>query len=1137
MQRVARSLLAGFFVLLVTSALARAQAGSTAQLSGAVKDESGGVLPGADVSATQAETGFKRSAVTDANGLYTLPSLPVGPYRLDVNLAGFKAYSQTGIVLQVNTSPVINIVLSLGAVEETVQVQGESPLIDTRNMGIGEVMDNRRILELPLNGRNPADLLQYLPAAVPQPTLNATSRSFGGTQGGLAYSIAGGQTYGVAYLLDGATHNNPYDNLNLPMPFPDALQEFKVETSALTAQNGMHSGAAVNAVTKSGTNQVHGDVFEFLRHHSLNATNPFNAKNPDGARKDDGLKRNQYGGTVGGPIVPNRVFYFAGYQGTNTRQLPSDNRAFVPTAQMLAGDFTAFASPACNGGRPITLAAPFAGNRIDPRLFSPAALAITAKLPQTADPCGLVQYTLPTNRDESQMVGKIDYQWSSNQSLFGRYIATTYYQLPPYETSDNNVLTTSQGGRDNLAQSFTAGHNFVLSSNAVNSFRVAFNRTSIHRTNSDFFGASDVGVNLYTYMPEYFLLTVTPGGFQIGGGTENEARFRTNTYQASDDLTLVRGRHQFVIGGNWAHWNSFSTANVRSPGQLTIGNTVTGLALGDFLLGRLSGAIGLQQSAPNFLIMKQTYVALYAQDTWRASPRLTFNYGLRWEPFLPQQITNNAVYNFDLTRFQQGVKSTVYKNAPAGLHYPGDPGFPSQAGQNKAWTNLGPRVGLAWDPTGSGLTSVRASYGRSFDFVNGQFHLNTSNAPPWGDEIRVTNPAGGLDNPFVGAGQPNIFPTPTASPDVVFTSFGPYLSLNYDMKTPYVDLWNVTLERQLSANWVVSAGYVGSHTANILESTPLNNPSPSTTVARDVNGNITQTCVPGAANFQTCMTATATANARRPLYLANPAVGQYYGNVDAYVTDGRQHYNGLLLSVARRAGRGTTVRANYTLSHCHGSPDGSGGGTANLATGYNDPNDPHFDDGNCTSDRRHVLTLTAGVESPRLEGSSDALRAIASGWRLVGSFRALSGPFLTVTPGSDRALNTQPGTQRVNQVLDNPYDDNGINPVNGGRRFLNPNAFVPAALGTQGTLRRNSIEGIGSRNVDLTLLRVFRLSNTQSIEFRAEAFNALNWFQWLQPGQAQPTGAPNLALTGATFGQILVAGDPRILQFGIKYAF
>ncbi|PYR32763.1 MAG: hypothetical protein DMF92_00985 [Acidobacteria bacterium] len=1143
MHVVLRGLFGSLLLLLLTSAIASAQQGSTGQISGTVKDTSGGVMPGADVSATQIETGFKRTVVTDDAGAYTLTNLPVGPYKLDCTLQGFKSYSRTGIVLQVNSSPTINIELSLGAVEETVLVQAESPMIETRNMGVGQVMDNKRIQELPLNGRNPADLLQYLPAAVPQPQLNASSRSFGGAQGGLAYAIAGGQSYGVAYLLDGATHNNPYDNLNLPLPFPDALQEFRVETSALTAQNGMHSGAAVNAVTKSGTNQLHGDLFEFLRHHSVNATNPFNAKKADGTRRDDGLKRHQYGVTMGGPIRTDQVFFFGGYQGTNSRQVPSDNRAFVPTPQMLAGDFTTFASPACNGGRQVTLSAPFDNNRIDPRQFSPAALAISSKLPRADDACGLVQYALPLNTDESQTVGKVDYQSSARQSVFGRYMATKFFQQSPYETSGGNLLTTRQGGRDNLAQSMTAGHNYVLSSTAVNAARFAFNRTSIHRTNSDFFGAQDVGINIYDYMPKYMLLNVTPNGFQIGGGTENEARFKTNTYQVSDDLTLIHGAHQFVVGGNWALWTSFSTANVRSPGQLTVGNTVTGLALGDFLTGRLSGASGLQQSAPNFLEMKQTYVAFYAQDTWRASPRVTMNFGARWEPFLPQQITNNAVYNFDLTRFQQGVKSTVYKNAPAGLYYPGDAGFPTQAGQRPVWTNIGPRVGLSWDPTGGGKTSVRASYGRSFDFVNAQFHLNTSNAPPWGDEIRINNPPGGLDNPFVGATQPNIFPTPTASPDVVFTTFGPYLSLNYDMKTPYVDLWNITVERQLSTSWVVSAGYVGSHTSNILETTPLNNAIPTVTVARDVNGNVLPngTCNPNgpAAAFQTCMTQFV--NQRRPFYLANPAVGQYYGALDAYVTDGTQHYNGMLLTIGRRSARGLTVNANYTLSHCFGSPEGGGAATANLGTGYNDPNNPHFDDGNCTSDRRHVFTLTAGAETPQFTGR--AVRAVASGWRLFGSFRAISGPFLNVTPGSDRALNGQvamASTQRVNQISDDVYADNSIDPITGGRRFLRPSAFAQPALGSLGTMQRNSIEGIGSRNVDISLTRAFHLAGSHIVEFRAEAFNALNWFQWLQPGQAQASGplaVPNLALSSATFGQILAAGDPRILQFALKYVF
>ena len=364
MKRVLSCLLSGGLFVLLTATVVLAQA--TAQISGIVKDSSGGVLPGASVTITQTDTGFKRDVVTDVGGAFAFPSIPIGPYRLEVMLQGFRTYVQNGIVLQVNSSPNIAVALALGAVAETITVTGEAPLIDTGKLGVGQVMDNKRILDLPLNGRNAADLMTWLPAVVPQPALDATSRSMGGAQGGKAFSVGGGLSFGVAYLLDGATHNNPYDNLNLPLPFPDALQEFGAETSALTAKNGMHSGAAVNAVTKSGSNQYRGDVFEFFRHHSLNATDPFAAKDADGNRKDDGLKRNQYGVTLGGPIKTNKVFFFGGYQGTNTRVLPTDNFAFVPTAAMLAGDFTAFASPACNGGVQRTLAAPFVGQYDQP---------------------------------------------------------------------------------------------------------------------------------------------------------------------------------------------------------------------------------------------------------------------------------------------------------------------------------------------------------------------------------------------------------------------------------------------------------------------------------------------------------------------------------------------------------------------------------------------------------------------------------------------------------------------------------------------------------------------------------------------------------------------------------------------------
>ena len=1118
MKRFITGFAATGVIVMMAASFVLAQAGATGQITGVVRDESGGVLPGVDVTATQTDTGFKRTAISDSNGLYTLPALPTGPYRIDAMLSGFKAFQRAGVTLQVNGNPSIPITLSLGALSETVSVTGAAPLVETRNMGVGQVMDNERINQLPLNGRNTAELVQYAPAAVPAPAMNANARAFNGTQGGLAFSVAGSQPNAVGYLLDGAPHNNPYNNLNLPLPFPDALQEFKVETSALTAQNGVHAGAAVNAVSKSGTNQTHGNVFEYARDHRFNATNPFNAVK-NGKRQDDGLNRNQYGGTIGGPIIHDRLFYFGAYQGTRTRQTPSSSFAFVPTAAMMQGDFTAFASAACNAGRALALRAPFVNNQVSPSQFSPAARAITAKLPTTDDPCGRVQYSTPTKIDESQALGKVDFQLNTNQSLFGRYIATTLVQPPPYDVS-KNLLTTATGGTDNLAQSLTAGHNWVLSAKALNSFRFAFNRTAINRTNSDFFGPQDVGINIYSYLPKYTTLSVT-NGFSIGPGTQAAAVFYTNSYHFTDDVTKVSGPHEMAMGASLVRWNTVNVANVRSAGNLTLDGSAVGAGLADFLLGRLTQ---LQQSAPNTLYAKETYLGLYGQDTWRASSRLTVNYGARWEPYFPQQLFNNQVYNFDLTRFQQGVKSKVYVNAPAGVYYPGDEGFPGQSGFHKSWTNIGPRVGMSWDPTGTGRTSVRASYGRGFDFVSGGFYINEANAPPWGSEIRIQSPPGGLDNPFVGSGVTNFFPTQQASSTVPFSLFGSYISTQFNMKNPVSDLWNAVVERQIGSNWAASAGYIGSHTSHVWETQPLNNGDP--TVTSVVIDGVVNNCGDASlSTFQSCMNRIL--NNRRPLYMANPAVGQYYGPVDQFVTDGWQRYNGLLLSLTRRSARGVAMNANYTLSHCYGAPAGNGGtNSPNLGNGYNDPKNHALDNGNCDTDRRHAFTMTASVQSPNLSGH--ALAPIVSGWRLAGSFRALSSPWLTVTTGTDRALNGQAGTQRVNQISDNVAGNMSIDPANGGKRFLNPAAFAQPALGTLGTMQRNSIEGLGSRNLDLSLSRLFRIAGAQTVELRAEAFNALNWFQWQQP---------SVNLNSSTFGEITAAGDPRIMQFAVKYGF
>src|SRR5437773_6903459 len=365
-------------VLSVITCVTAAGQGATAQISGTVKDQSGAVLPGAEITATQTETGAVRMTLSDETGSYVLPNLPVGPYKLEVSLPGFRTFLQSGIVLQVNSSTVVNPVLNVGQVSETVEVQANASLVETRSTGIGQVVENTRILELPLIGRPVTDLVGIIGAALPVLTTDTTYR--GTYPNTTAFSIAGGVIGGNSYTLDGGMHNDVYANYGLPLPFPDALQEFKVETSSLPAQYGFHSGGAINAVTRSGTNDLHGSLFEFVRNYKFNGRNFF-------APTRDSLKRNQFGGTFGGPIKKNKLFFFGGYQGTITRSSPQNTTAFVPTADMIAGDFTTFASPVCQG-RSVSLGAPFVNNRLPASAISPGAVAIAKRLPPSVDACG-----------------------------------------------------------------------------------------------------------------------------------------------------------------------------------------------------------------------------------------------------------------------------------------------------------------------------------------------------------------------------------------------------------------------------------------------------------------------------------------------------------------------------------------------------------------------------------------------------------------------------------------------------------------------------------------------------------------------------------------------------------------------------
>jgi len=1116
MKRMSRmcSFVAG--TVLLGNTLAWAQL-STAQLSGRVTDESGAVLPGVTITVTQTDTGFTRSGVTDGDGAYVLSNLPLGPYRLEVMLQGFRAYVQTGIVLQVGATPVINAVLSVGALEESVTVEGAAPLVDVQSSGISDVVRNEEILALPLNGRNAVELVTIAGAAVQ--VTNAPTRA---VPGGMGISVAGGQAFGVAYLLDGAMHNNPQDNMNYPFPFPDALQEFSVATSGLNAQHGMHSGAAVSAVTKSGTNRFAGNAFEFLRDRRFNATNPFAQIGPDGKRVDDGLKRNQYGGTLGGPIVPNRLFFFGAYQGTTVRQQPAANLARVPTPAMLAGDFTTVASPACNGGRQLTLRGAFVNNRVDPAQFSTAALNLVNKyLPRTTDPCGEVTYSQRKDGNEGQYLGRIDYQRTADDTFFARYMATSVTNPSPVREGDSALslydAANSAGlqGRDGLVQSLAIGDTHVFGPNTVNSLRFVFNRAAVSLFVPDMFDPYDLGSDVYSYSPHVMWVRVQ-GAFEAQN--LGPSQFRTNASQISDDFTVVRGDHQISLGASAAYWKYYFETQARSGGFWTFTGQLTGLGLGDLLTGRVGR---LEHGGPAILPMDQWYVGLYAQDTWRVSPRVTLNGGIRWEPYFGQNVTSGAVYNYSRDNFRNNVRSQTFVNAPAGLLYPGDPGFPpGQRGLYTQWLNFSPRVGLGWDVSGNGRTAVRASYGLTYDFPNAEYQLINANSPPYGNRSLVEDPPGGFDRPYAHlGGDPHPIRTHR---DTQFLPFGAYGATDPNINSPRIQQWNVTVERQLGTVWQVAASYIGSHTDRLWEQVAVN---PGVFLGLGP-------CTLQGVFYPTCTT-NANLNQRRVLSLSgeNPAAARLIGNMDIHQAVGTQDYKGLKLSFQRRAATGLSLSGNYTVSRCFGDPAPQSGGFPQIANGYTDPNNFAFDRGLCDQDRTHIGVFVASAQTPQMVSS--AMRAAFSDWRVSGILTARSGPPLNVVAGQDRAFSGIQN-QRVDQVLANPYGSKTLN------TWLNPAAFALPEPGTLGSFTRNSLRAPAYWSVDLALSRIVPFGASRTLELRVETFNLFNTFNWGSPiaGPVQNGRLTDTNFSSPNFGRVTsMAGSPRIMQFGLKYGF
>jgi hypothetical protein len=1084
------SVVCGILMVLVSYAPATAQTGATAQINGTVKDAQGLPLPGVTVNVTKTDTGLQRTTVTDGQGNYILQSLPVGPYRLEAMLEGFRAFAQSGIVMQVGSNPTIPITLQVGELQETVTVSAAAALVETRNPGIGQVVTNQQVLELPLNGRQLQELVFQAGLATGGSNkgdapgasdLNTGVRTYPNT----TIVVAGGTSDGMVYNLDGATHNEPYNNLSLPLPFPDAMQEFKVETSGLSAQYGQHSAAAVNAVTKAGTNTFHGDGFEFMRDHRLNATNAFAALGANGKPLDDGLHRDQFGGTLGGPIVPGKLFFFGGYQATRVDVTPATLFAFVPTPAMLAGDFTTITSPACTGGRQISLKAPFVNNTISPSQFSPAGLQLAGRMPKPVNECGQVFFSRTQPTREHLPIGRIDYQMSNSQSMFVRYQRAQFSS--PSDVDPNNALAISRGNQDDTVQSLVVGHTLVRGSNLVNTMRFARTFSDINKQYVPFFDAADLGVrNFVSGLPHMTHFGVT-GAFDVGTTNITTSDITSGSVQFADDLSLVRGAHQFGFGANYIRSTIEGNNAGRSVGNFTFNGGATGLSMADMLLGRFSS---FDQANPYTASGTQPYLGVYGQDAWRASKYVTLNAGLRWEPYLSFSDPNRQLSHFDMDQFRAGVHSTVFHNAPAGIIFQGDPEFPRRGFAERYWANFAPRVAAVWDPRADGRMTVRAAFGRYSDLPALWLYSQFARSTPFGSAVIVNG--GNFDDPWATTPGGNPYPfVPT--PDMTFPQYGTFFTLPIDYKPPYSNQWNLSFQRQLGAASMVSANYLENYGRRL-------------TVDVDINQAVYS---PGAT--------LATTNQRRLTSLLNPVEGQYYGQIQEIKPIGQSEYRALLLTLQNRSLKGLSLSGNWTIAKCESDP------VVYLAQSGSEavtnPENPAFDHGSCgASDQRHVVNVTTVYQIPG--AASGLVGALTRDWQVSAIVAARSGRHFNVVTNVDNALNGQASSQRPNIVSNDVYIRDGV-------RWLNPKAFEAPATGTFGNMPINAMIGPSRFNINMAIVRSLPVGDRR-LQLRAEAFNVFNTVEY---------DDPTTTLTSPKFGQITSAADPRIIQLALKYTF
>jgi Carboxypeptidase regulatory-like domain/TonB dependent receptor len=1135
-------------------------------LLGTITDPMGAAVAGAKITATETASGVKQTIATDTRGFYSFQSLPVGRYDVEASASGFKPLRRTGVVMDVNSKVVVDASLAIGERSDTVTVSESATHVETVDTQMGEVITAKQMTAVPLISRSYTDLLALQSGVVPVTSITsdtvqdvgASALSPSGDLNPGTISINGQREFANSFVLNGSDVEEDVNMGAAIVPNLDSIAEFRILTSNFDAEYGEFSGGQISVVTKSGTNEFHGDVFEFLRNTDLDARNYFSPTR--GA-----FDQNQFGGTIGGPIRKNKVFFFADYQGTRSTQGIDTGQIPVPSLQDRSGNLSDVAS---------ALTGTVTGSYWASQLSQKLGYGVTAGEPYyfpgcaSSSQCVLPNATIPKSAWSAPATNLLQYIPAPNSSN-GTFATSSYNQtlnddkgalrldgasrwgmLSAYYFLDgwsqNNPYPVAQGGANvpgfnalnsGRAQLLALGDTKTLSSTAVNEFHFSFLRDSTD------LGQPVGGVGVSLASQGFVVGENTPGivplspktegvesvgfnNFSIGTNT-NELKQVNNTYQWRDNFSKVIGTHTILVGGEF----HYDQVNVNPIAQLN-GNFLffgseTGVDFADFLLGIPSQ---YNQTQLQSFYDRNKYVGIYAQDSWRVSKHLTLNYGLRWDRIEPWYEKYNQIATFETGRL-----SDVFPGAPAGILFPGDAGIPRTLAP-PGNRDFAPRVGLAYSPD-NGKTSIRASYGMFYTAIEAlSIGISSANAP-YG--TTYTSPAPPLfSTPFItasnGQNMGQYFPvqlaplnTSASHPDsnVDWSQFVPISGMpNYapNNKIPYTEEYMLSIERELGKNTVLSASYVGtqSHHLLVLEEANPGNPALCLQLSNPANLAPGQTpCGPFNESNVFVTAAGQTINGTRgPL-------GPNFGSDTFETTIGNSNYNSLQVTLRHTSGP-LQLLAAYTYSK---SLDQS----SNLGEEVN-PLNPSLSRALSAFDITQNFVISYSYQLPFTQ-LFHANNRWTQGWELSGITRFSSGlPVTLINDGDNSLLGAEPNGIN-NYGVDEPDVAPGSlnlnhNPRN-GQSYFNSALFSDNALGTPGSASRRYFHGPGMENFDMALVKNLRLTESKSLQFRLEAFNVFNHAQFFGPQSVDGN------ISSSTFGQVVSAAAPRLVQVGAKFIF